>query len=78
MERHPLQELPRRAGARMVEAEQTITARLAEPGIAARVRVKSGTPIAHLDASGPAALFELRMIFRPDTLPDTPPPQNTP
>jgi len=83
MERHSMQDLLRRAGAHVVEGDQIVTARLADPAMAELLDVKPGSPllrlqrqyrdkahapVAQLDALAPAASFELRISLQPDNL----------
>jgi GntR family transcriptional regulator len=79
--RTPHHELIRRAGIRVTSAEQIITAGLAEPIVASRLRIEVGSPLLKLrtmffdDRSRPVRylevlaspfMFELHMAFDPD------------
>lgn len=79
--RMPHHELIRRAGIRVTSAEQIITAGLAEPIVASRLRIEVGSPLLKLrtmffdDRSRPVrylevlaspSMFELHMAFGPD------------
>jgi GntR family transcriptional regulator len=79
--RTPHHELISRAGIRVTSAEQIITARLAEPIVASRLKIEVGSPVLKLrtmffdDKSRPVrylevlaspAMFELHMAFGPD------------
>ncbi len=83
MERHSLQDLLRRAGAHVVEGDQVVSARLADPELAGHLGIKPGSPllrlkrfyrdkahqpVAQLDAMAPGGGFELRISLQPDNL----------
>jgi len=79
--RSPHHELIKRAGIRVTSAEQIITAGLAEPVVASRLKIEVGSPLLKLrtmffdDRSRPVrylevlaspSMFELHMAFGPD------------
>jgi GntR family transcriptional regulator len=79
--RTPHHELIRQAGIRVTSAEQIITAGLAEPIVASRLKIEVGSPLLKLrtmffdDGSRPVrylevlaspSMFELQMAFGPD------------